>query len=282
MADKYGLPDDLGGDVLGRYSRSAGAGPRESKLRLKLPNLKAGMAQKRGGKWDGMASVSAYRRRVMVKLAYHKHASADAMGKLHGHVTYIQRPGAGEQAVSATLFDGVSDDVKGHSAVSMWRDDRHHFRLIFAPADGAKIGNAEVMRAKLTDPGSITPERVAEIKTAAFRSVVREYVASLESQLGTKLIWFAGVHEKSDAAHKDNRHAHIVIRGMDETGADLVMTRQFIQQGLRKIAEEVVTKRLGTMSASELEAAQRRGQESGRDHAPEQQRTTNRGRGAGL
>jgi type IV secretory pathway VirD2 relaxase len=278
MADKYGLPDDLGGDLLGRYSRSAGAGPKEAKLRLRLPNLKAGMAEKRGGKWDGMASVSAYRRRVMVKLAYNKHNTPDAMGKLHGHVTYIQRPGAGEQAVSASLFDGVSDDVKGHSAVALWRDDRHHFRLIFSPADGAKIGNAEVMRAKLTNPGTVTPERISEIKAQAFRSTVREYVAGLESRLGTKLIWFAGVHEKSDATHKDNRHAHIVIRGMDDTGADLVMTRQFIQQGLRKIAEEVVTKRLGSMGASELEALQRRGQESGQ----EQQKSTKRGRGTGL
>ena len=278
MADKYGLPDDLAGDVVGRYSRPAGAGPREAKLRLKLPNFKAGMAQKRGGKGSSSAPVSAYRRRVLVKLAYHKHNAPDAMGKLHGHVTYIQRPGAGEQAVSASLFNATSNDVLGHAVVSQWRDDRHHFRLIFSPNDGDKIGNAEVLRAKLTNPGAITPERIAEIKAEAFRSYVREYVARLEVELGTKLVWFAGVHQKPDAAHKDNRHVHIVIRGMDDSGADLVITKGFIKEGLRRIAEEVTTKRLGAMSAGELEAYQKR--QHGRGQ--EQQRSSNRGRGAGL
>lgn len=276
MADKYALPDDLAGDVVGRYSRRPGVGSSVAKLRLKLPNLKAGMAMKRGGSSGSRAPISAYRRRVMVKLAYHRHNTADAMGKLHGHVTYIQRPGAGEQAVSANLFDRDSDDVKGHSIVSKWKDDRHHFRLIFSPNDGAKIGDAEVLRAKLANPGAVTPERVAEIRAAAFRSYVREYVARLEGELGSKLEWFAGVHEKPDAAHKNNRHAHIVIRGMDDTGADLVMAKRFIQQDLRRVAEEVTTKRLGSMSASELEAYQRRQAERGQD------RQHNKGKGAGL
>lgn len=278
MPDKYGLPDDLGGDVIGRYSRSAGAGPRESKLRLKLPNLKAGMAVKRGSGGSFRASASAYRRRVMVKLAYHRHNTPDAMGKLHSHIKYIQRPGAGEQFVSASLFDRDGDDVKGHAVAAPWRDDRHHFRLIFSPNDGARIGDAEVMRAKLSNPGSITPERVAEIKAEAFRSYVREYVARLEGELGTRLQWFAGVHEKPDAAHKNNRHAHIVIRGVDDSGADLVISKGFVKDGLRRVAEEVTTKRLGGMSQSELEALEKRG----RDRGQERQKTTNRGKGAGL
>jgi type IV secretory pathway VirD2 relaxase len=276
MADEFMLPDDITGDVVGRYSRRSGAGPTEPKLRLRLPNFQAGMAMKRGGSGASLAPVSAYRRRVMVKLAYHKHSAPGAIGKLHGHVTYIQRPGAGEQAVSATLFDAVSDDVKGHSVVSQWKDDRHHFRLIFSPNDGARIGDAEVMRAKLTAPGSVTPERVAAIKAAAFRSYVREYVARLEGELGTELQWIAGVHEKPDAAHKNNLHAHIVIRGMDDSGADLVITRQFIKEGLRRVAEEVTTKRLGSMTASELQAYEQRRQGRG------QQRQHSKGKGAGL
>lgn len=278
MTDKYGLPDDLGGDVLGRYSRSGGAGPRESKLRMKLPNLKAGMAVKRGAGGGFKAPASAYRRRVMVKLGYHRHNTPDAMGKLHSHLKYIQRPGAGEELVSASLFGKDEGEVKGHSVVAQWKDDRHHFRLIFSPNDGAKIGDAEVLRAKLTNPGSITPERVAEIKAEAFRSYVREYMARLEGELGTKIQWFAGVHQKPDAAHKNNRHAHIVVRGMDDSGADLVISKGFVKDGLRRVAEEVTTKRLGNMSQSELETLEKRG----RDRGQQQQKTTNKGKGAGL
>ncbi|QQP94068.1 hypothetical protein IGS68_35240 (plasmid) [Skermanella sp. TT6] len=268
------LPDDLTDDVLGRYVRPSGGVAGETKTRLKLPNLRAGMAQRRGITLGG--PVSAFRRRVVAKLSYHKHNAPDAMGKLHGHVNYITRPGAGEQAVSATLFDGQSDDVKGHTVVSQWKDDRHHFRIIISPNDGAKFGDAEVMRARLRSPGSVTPERAAEIKEAAFRSYVREVMGRMETELGTKLTWFAGVHEKPDAAHPNNRHAHVVIRGVDDTGADLVMNKGYIQHGIRAAAEEIATRRLGTMSASELVEYQRR---QTRDRGQAREQSNKKGRG---
>jgi type IV secretory pathway VirD2 relaxase len=285
MAGKIPIPDDLTSDVFGRFIRPAGGAPAETKLRLRLPNLMEGKAQKRGGgRVLGTVSVSHYRRRVVVKPAYHKHAVPGAMGRLHGHVTYITRPGAGERAVSATLFDATDDDVKGHSVVSHWKDDRHHFRLIFSPDDGARIGNAEVARAKIKTLGKLTTEQAAEIREAAFRSYVREYMGRLEAELGTRLQWFAGVHQKGDAAHQNNRHAHILIRGMDDTGADLVIAKSFVKDGLRRVAEEVTTNRLGSMTASELREYQRRQergheQEPGREHGQDQQQQPARGRG---
>jgi type IV secretory pathway VirD2 relaxase len=79
-------------------------------------------------------------------------------------------------------------------------------------------------------------------------------MAELEKELGTKLQWMAGVHEKPDAAHERNRHAHIVIRGIDDGGGDLVLGREFIRHELRRIAEELATRRLGQMSQREMDA----------------------------
>lgn len=285
MAGKIALPDDLTSDVLGRHSRPAGGVQQETKLRLRLPNLLEGKAMKRGGGGGGSAPVSNYRRRVVVRMVYRKNGVAGGMSRLHTYVGYVQRPGAGEQQVSAGLFSATDDDVKGHSVVARWKDDRHHFLPVISPNDGDKIGNAEVMRAKLTAPGTITPERIAEIRAEAFRSYVREVMAGYEKRLGTKLEWFAGVHEKSDRGHARNRHAHVIVRGVDDTGADLVMDRQFIRREMIRIAEDVATRRLGTMTARELAEYQQRqertrGQEGDREpeRQPEQQQPA-RGRG---
>lgn len=298
MAGKIALPDDLTSDVLGGYSQRGGGGGRETKLRLSLPNLMEGRATKRGGGGaGGSAPVSEYRRRVVVRLTYRKNGAPGGMSGLHSYVGYIQRPGAGEQQVSAGLFNATEENVLGHAVVARWRDDRHHFLPVISPNDGDKIGNAEVMRAKLTAPGTITEERVAEIRAEAFRSYTRDVMAAYEKRLGTKLEWFAGVHEKADRTHKRNRHVHVVIRGVDDTGADLVMDRNFIKNEMIRIAEEVATRRLGSMSASELAEYQRnqqrgRGRDAGQQaergddqqEQPEQQtaRTRGRGRGAGL
>jgi hypothetical protein len=61
------------------------------------------------------------------------------------------------------------------------------------------------------------------------------------------------------------------------------MTKPFISQELRRIAEEVTTKRLGTMTASELGAYQQRQQGRGQQvHKQGQQRSSSKGKGAGL
>ena len=294
MTGKIALPDDLTDDVLGGYSKRSGVSPKETKLRLRLPNLLEGKAIRRGGGGaGGSAPVSDYRRRVVVRLTYRQNGAPGGMSRLHTYVGYIQRPGAGEQQVSAGLFNATEEDVRGHSVVARWKDDRHHFLPVIAPADGDKIGNAEVARARIKALGVLSAERVAEIRADAFRSYVREVMAAYEEKLGTRLEWFAGVHEKADKAHKLNRHAHVVIRGVDDTGADLVMDRQFIKRDMIQIAEEIATRRLGSMTASELAEFQRRqergrsqdtGQEREAEAQPEQQpaRGRGRGRGAGL
>ena len=194
--------------------------------RVRLPRLGKPAAVSRGRPALRSAQKSPYRRRAMVISYYYKMAGQGYV-KLHEHINYVERPGAGEEAVTPRLFNDVSDEVAGHSTVQDWRDDRHHWRIILAPADG---GNLDMVR------------------------FTREFMTEVENATGTKLQWMAGVHEKPDATHARNRHAHIIIRGITDDGSDLVMKREFIKHEMIRIAEELATRHLGQMSQRELDA----------------------------
>ncbi|UEM07629.1 hypothetical protein JL101_032470 (plasmid) [Skermanella rosea] len=194
--------------------------------RVPLPGLGKPPAVRRGTARLAGGSGSPYRRRATVIVSFHRLRGA-GYAKLHAHLRYVERPGAGERAVAAELFSAGSDGVPGHERIAAWRDDRHQFRVILAPEDGHRLDMTAYTRA---------------------------FMAELEAALGTRLEWVAGIHEKADAAHPRNRHAHIVIRGVDDTGADLVIGREFIRHGMRRIAEELATRQLGQMSQRELDA----------------------------
>jgi type IV secretory pathway VirD2 relaxase len=218
MIDKVPLADRKD-DLIERWLRNVPAAKDDG--RLHLPDLGKPAAVRRGRtNLRAAFAQTAHRRRVIV-IAYHYRMKGQGYGKLHSHLKYIERPGVGEQAVTPTLFDGRSDEVRGHEAVQAWRDDRHHFRILLAPNDGHRLD---------------------------MKAFVREYMAELEKELGTKLQWMAAVHEKSDAAHALNRHAHLVIRGIDDRGGDLVIDREFIRHEMRRIAEDLATRHLGQMS----------------------------------
>ncbi|QQP94014.1 hypothetical protein IGS68_34800 (plasmid) [Skermanella sp. TT6] len=211
--------------LIERWLRFAPKAGGESAGRVYLPDLGKPKAVHRGTTRLGSGEGSSYRRRVVV-ISYHYRMAGAGYSKLHSHIRYVERPGAGERAVTPSLIDRNGDGVTGHSAVQGWRDDRHHFRLILAPNDGAQLDMA---------------------------AYTREYMAELERRLGTRLDWFAGIHEKPDATHAMNRHAHVILRGIAQDGTDLVMDREFIRFEMRRIAEDLATRHLGPMSQREMD-----------------------------
>ena len=62
----------------------------------------------------------------------------------------------------------------------------------------------------------------------------------MERDLGTRLDWVAVDHWNTD-----NPHVHILVRGVADDGADLVISRDYISRGLRPRAEDLVTLELG-------------------------------------
>ena len=62
----------------------------------------------------------------------------------------------------------------------------------------------------------------------------------MERDLDTKLDWVAVDHFNTG-----HPHTHIVIRGRDQNGGDLVMARDYISHGVRARAQSLVTLELG-------------------------------------
>ena len=106
-------------------------------------------------------------------------------------------------------------------------DDRHHFRFIISPEDASR----------LTD----------------LRTFTRDLMAQADRDLQTELDWVAVDHWNTD-----NPHIHVLVRGRDEDGRDLVISRAYISQGLRERGAELVTAELGLRTAHEIQAGRER------------------------
>ena len=71
--------------------------------------------------------------------------------------------------------------------------------------------------------------------------------------LGTRLDWVAVDHWNTD-----NPHTHVVLRGKDDTGKDLVISRDYIAEGMRHRAAELATEWLGPRTELEIQRAMQR------------------------
>ena len=82
------------------------------------------------------------------------------------------------------------------------------------------------------------------------RAYVRDVMQRIERDVGTKLDWIAIEHHNTD-----NPHAHILFRGKDEQGQDLILRREYIGYGIRQRASEAATDLLGERTETEMEQA---------------------------
>jgi type IV secretory pathway VirD2 relaxase len=73
-------------------------------------------------------------------------------------------------------------------------------------------------------------------------------MARMEQDLGTKLDWVAVDHFNTG-----HPHSHILVRGKDERGEDLVIARDYMTRGLRERACELVDLDLGPRTMREVE-----------------------------
>lgn len=136
---------------------------------------------------------------------------------LAAHLTYLRREGVTRDGEKARLFGPDTDEVDGRAFAERCQDDRHHFRFIVSPEDAVDM---------------------ADLKTFA-----RDLMGQMEKDLGTKLDW-AGV----DHWNTDNPHIHILVHGRADDGQDLVIARDYIKEGMRARAADLVTQELGPRS----------------------------------
>lgn len=164
-------------------------------------------------------------RRVLVKALPVRHRiGGRRAAPLSAHVAYLKREGVTRDGAPTQMFDAKSDRAGDRAFAERCRDDRHHFRIIVSPEDAAE----------LTD----------------LREYTRDLVRQMEADLGTRLEW-VGV----DHWNTDNPHVHLLVRGVTDQGADLVMARDYISHGLRSRAEELAFAELGPKPELEVQRA---------------------------
>jgi type IV secretory pathway VirD2 relaxase len=164
-------------------------------------------------------------RRVLVKALPVRHRIGGRRAiPLSAHVAYLKREGVTRDGTPTHMFDAESDRADDRAFAERCKDDRHHFRIIVSPEDAAE----------LTD----------------LREYTRDLVRQMEADLGTRLEW-VGV----DHWNTDNPHVHLLVCGVTDQGADLVMARDYISHGLRSRAEELAFAELGPKPEHELQRA---------------------------
>ncbi|WP_316233779.1 relaxase/mobilization nuclease RlxS [Bradyrhizobium sp. SZCCHNPS2010] len=167
------------------------------------------------------------RRRVVVKARIVRIKAGDT-GAARAHLRYIQRDGVTRDGQPGELYDARNDRADGSAFTERCRDDRHQFRFIVAPEDSAELSD--------------------------LKPFVRDLMRQMEQDLGTRLDWVAADHFNTGHAH-----SHLVIRGKDDGGNDLVIARDYIAHGLRARAADLITRELGP--ETEIEAARKLQQE---------------------
>jgi type IV secretory pathway VirD2 relaxase len=164
-------------------------------------------------------SPSRRQRRVVVKARIVRHRAGS--GAAGAHLRYIQRDGTTRDGERGQLFGPDRDREDGRAFVERGEGDRHSFRVIVAPEDGDRLSD--------------------------LRGFTRDVMRQMETDLGTKLDWVAVDHYNTG-----HPHSHVVIRGKDDLGRDLIIAQDYITDGVRLRAQERATLELGPESDLEL------------------------------
>ncbi|MDR3436625.1 DUF3363 domain-containing protein [Telmatospirillum sp.] len=175
-----------------------------------------------------VASVQANRlltgrsRLVTIKVRVVRHMARSA--PLATHLGYLRREGVTRDGEKARLFGPATEEVDPKEFAERCQDDRHHFRFIVSPEDAAE----------LTD----------------LKGYTRELAGQMEKDLGTKLDWAAVDHWNTQ-----HPHVHLIVRGVTEDGEDLVISRDYIKEGMRARAQDLVTQELGPRNDLDIRRA---------------------------
>lgn len=223
---RLGRIGDHGASNLGRsrsFVREVVAAARKSGLGAIDLKGRDGVRRSRRGR-DASLRSGPSNRRVIIKARIVRHGGARyRAAPLANHMRYLRRDGVTKDGAPAELFD--RDGSADHDAFARRCDgDRHHFRFIVSPEDAAALED--------------------------LKATTRDLMAQAEKDLGTRLDWVAIDHWNTE-----HPHVHVLVRGVDEAGQDLVIDRDYIAQGLRRRAEALVSLELGPRTPAELAAS---------------------------
>jgi type IV secretory pathway VirD2 relaxase len=159
--------------------------------------------------------ITSRTRGAVVKARVVRHTARSA--PLGAHLNYLRRDGVTRDGEKARLFGPETEDADGRAFAERCEGDRHHFRFIISPDDAPEM--------------------------ADLKQFTRDLVGQMEKDLGTKLDWVAVDHWNTE-----HPHVHLIVRGVRDDGQDLVISRDYIKEGMRDRARDLVTQELGLRS----------------------------------
>ena len=156
--------------------------------------------------------ITARTRGAVIKARVVRHSGRTA--PLGTHLDYLRRDGVTRDGEKARLFGPGTEEADGRAFAERCEDDRHHFRFIVSPDDAVEMSNLE--------------------------SFTRDLVGQMEKDLDTPLDWVAVDHWNTE-----HPHVHLIVRGVRDDGQDLVISRDYIKEGMRDRARDLITQELG-------------------------------------
>jgi len=160
-------------------------------------------------------------RRVIIKSRIVKLAGK-GFAAARAHMRYVERDGTTRDGGRGPLYGADADKVDGKAWLDQAQDDRHQFRFIVSPEDGAEYDD--------------------------LKDLTRRLMARMEEDLSTKLDWVAVDHFNTG-----HPHTHIILRGKDDRGKDLIIAREYITQGMRERAAELIDLDLGPRTTDAIQ-----------------------------
>jgi len=150
-------------------------------------------------------------RSAVIKARVVRHVRAPSLG---AHLKYLQRDGVTRDDAPGNLIGPDGAEIDRDAFAERCQQDRHHFRFIVSPDDALEMGD--------------------------LREFTGSLMAQVEKDLGTRLDWAAIDHWNTE-----HPHVHIIVRGVGDDGQNLVISRDYIREGMRGRAGELITRELG-------------------------------------
>ena len=166
--------------------------------------------------------ITARSRGAVVKARVVRHSGRTA--PLGTHLDYLSRDGVTRDGEKARLFGPETEAADTRAFAERCGDDRHHFRFIVSPDDALEMSD--------------------------LKSFTRDLVGQMEKDLGTRLDWVAVDHWNTE-----HPHVHLIVRGVRDDGQDLVISRDYIKEGIRDRARDLITMELGPRTDHDIRRA---------------------------
>jgi type IV secretory pathway VirD2 relaxase len=174
----------------------------------------------------GPKRTRSYNQRCAVRVMYAKNTTA---GQWRAHGRYVARESATREGdPKAVGFDSRGESIDIAERLESWQKarDERLWKLIVSP--------------EFSDRSDL-------------KRLTLDLVARMETDLGTPLEWVPVAHYNTE-----HPHVHVALRGIGVEGRRLSLSRDYVKQGIREIAEDLCTRQLGYRTQLDAAVAQRR------------------------